>query len=226
MSASVSQTAVGYEEHYLAVMRAPDRLFPLGWVARSAAHSPLRVLHTTTILVLIVGHDVVLHRRSARKFTSPGKLDFLGGHVPFEVGAMAGPEAVETCICRTALREAREEILAARGGAPVLIPEAALVRFTPFGALEADEPINREASTGFAIKLPASADLCVAVYDEESDGTTAELPLEVLPLDEVVRRFVADPDDFADGAARLLRILTATPAAPISRDLRRIIDQP
>ncbi len=190
-------------EHLVIVERVGEDLVAHGFVSRTLAHSERRVPHTTVLIVPVFdgSNEVLIHRRGARVIGA-GKWDFAGGHVNFTPGALQGASGLLGWIEATALREAREEIWISVNGKPFIIGEGAVFRRTRPGELEADEPMNLEFSTGFTVQLPATADVVMA--DEGCDGAVEILETRRIAAPALEAWFQRQPDDFADGAARIL----------------------
>lgn len=194
-----------YVPEYLVIATMQEKqLVAHGCVTRELAHSDYRIPHTTVLLVpYFVGSvDVLIHKRPQKGIGS-GRWDFAGGHVSFEPGVLSGPKALLTCIEQAAVREAREEIWSTVNGKPHILSEHDVLRFTAPGELEADEPKNREFSTGFFVKLPATADVVLA--DQHMDGIVRPLETVRLSVGDLNQMFESDPNQFADGASRILR---------------------
>lgn len=200
-------TMANFHEYFVIVKKTDLGLEVHGCVTRDLAHSEFRVPHTSVNLVPVFQDtdEVLIHRQSPRRRISPCKLDFAGGHVNFELALPGDPDALLAGVEKTALREAREELWLTVKGKPYIIPKGRVRRFTELGELTAglDDPTSKnvEFSTGFIVFLPANAE--VQVMDEEEI-----LCHERLSIEELLRRFQKQPDDFADGASRTLSKLS------------------
>ena len=191
-------------EYIAAVEMESGQLVVHGFVSRQLAHGSRRVPHSSVLLVphLRGSRQVVLHRRSDKKDVSPGKWDFAGGHVGFDLVMLTGASGLSRCIEATALREAREELLVTVAGVHSPIRAADVVRFTELGELACEEERNVEFSTGFAVGLPAGAR--VAMVDSVGDDEEEAREVRALELDRVLDWYRREPSEFADGARRIL----------------------
>lgn len=194
---------VEFHEYFVIVKKTVRGLEVHGCVTRDLAHSEFRVPHTSVNLVPVFQNtnEVLIHKRSQKRRISPGKLDFGGGHVNFEPALLGGPESLWVGVEKTALREAREEIWITVKDRPYIISMEHILNFTELGELTTglDNPTSKnvEFSTGFIVSLPANAE--ILVMDEEET-----LNHEKLDLKELLRMFQLEPDNFADGASRIL----------------------
>ena len=200
-------------DEYLTIVKMTEAGLEVhGCVTGGLAHSEARIPHTSVQLIPVLQgtHDILIHRRSANRHTYPNKQDINGGHVAFELGLMIGQSSLLEVVEQTALREAREEIWVAVDGQPHILTEADVCRFTQLGELAVDQPRNVEYSTAFVVFLPESADpdnQTVKLYDEGASPFACRR----LPLDQVRDEYRADPEDFADGASRILSWLDSNP---------------
>lgn len=197
-------------DEYLTIVKKTDAgLEVQGCVASRFAHSDARIPHTSVQLIPVFRgtHDVLIHRRPEHFRMYPNKQDFNGGHVTFELGLLTGQNALAEVIDYTALREAQEEIWAVANGQPHIITPADIHRITRLGQLTADQPMNVEHSTAFVVFLPASADPTDHTVKVMDGGTL--MACQRLPLHQVRAEFRNNPDDFADGASRILSQLDA-----------------
>ncbi len=156
------------------------------------------------------GNDCVLymHRRSRFKRTSPNKLDFAGGHVTFDESILPrlqwdSPVMLEKASFMTALRESQEEV---HCDPPITLTEETLLRFGDVCAFECDAPRedgsrNVEYSTAFVLGLPSGQRVTIRDTDREGER---ELAVESMRLELVLEKFRQNPEDFADGAERVL----------------------
>jgi 8-oxo-dGTP pyrophosphatase MutT (NUDIX family) len=197
-----------FHEYFVIVKKTDSDLEVHGCVTRDVAHSTFRVPHTSVNLVPVFqGTDETLvHKRSAKKRICGGKFDFVGDHVNFEPGLLAGSDALLVGVEKTALREAREELWVTLSGNPYIIPKHHVCRFTDLGELSAglDDPTSKnvEFSTGFIVFLPGDAEVQVA--DEDVYGVIDILEHKRLKLVELLQWFKKRPNVFADGATRIL----------------------
>lgn len=191
-------------------------IVPYGCVARNLAHSPFRVPHTAVQIVPVQSGtmNVYLHRRSERVRNSPGLLDVFGGHVSFEMGILAGPQALAEASLETAVREAREEILVTAAGKPHFIRKEHFRQVGDVGQFKCNEETNREYSTAFVLSLPSDSIVGDSPFESRSHG------LEWLPVTKVDwfallqdydkrKNAPADTTEakkkYADGVERILR---------------------
>jgi len=161
-------------------------------------------LHHTVIIVLRTPDGRIACERRHKDTSYWDRLDFLGGHTLIsDVGPL-----------QTALREANEEVrlFLGRRRVPVEVDWLKQIgrayQFTVnVSTTRAGEPfINRERSTLFALTVPPHPALYPEIQDEAFDGIHfVEMNLEVYSLSTLVERFKTRPDEFADGAARILK---------------------
>jgi hypothetical protein len=204
------------DEYLIIVKKTDDELLEVqGCVSSLFAHQR-EIPHTTVQLIPVFKgtQDVLIHRRAANRWLYPNKLDFNGGHVTFEFGLMNGNGALLEVVENNALREAREEIWISEHGKPYIIPKADLFMFTQLGEMEVTQPNNVEYSTGFVVFLPSNLtpdDKSVQVVDDAPKGAVDIFASQRVPLSQVREDFRANPDDFADGASRILSRLDNNP---------------
>ena len=203
------------DEYLTIVKKTALGLESQGCVASRFAHSEARIPHTTVQLIPIFQgtHDVLIHRRAANLRMYPNVQDFNGGHVTFEMGLMGSQSNLLKVIEQTALREAREEIWVAVNGQPHIITQADICRFTQYGELAVEQPRNVEYSTAFIVFLPGNInanDQTVKVVDN-IDDEISPLACRRVPLSQLRDEFRANPEDFADGASRILSRLDSHP---------------
>ncbi len=197
-----------FHEYFVIVKKTDSGLEVHGCVTRDIAHSTFRVPHTSVNLVPVFqGTDeILIHKRSVKRRIGGGKFDFIGGHVNFEPGILAGSDALFVSVEKTALREAREELGVTLDGKPYIIPKHHVCRFTDLGELTAglDDQTSKnvEFSTGFLVFLPKNAE--VQVVDEDVYGRIDMLEHKRCGLGELLQWFKKRPNDFADGANRIL----------------------
>jgi len=199
-------------DEYLTIVKKTDAgLEVQGCVASRFAHSDARIPHTSVQLIPVFRgtQDVLIHRRGEHWRMYPNKRDLNGGHVTFEIGLLNGHQALVDVIDQTALREAQEEIWAVANGQPNIITQADLHRLTTPGQLTVDEPMNVEYSTAYVVFLPVEADPINQTVQVFEGGIT--LPCQRLSLHQVREEFRTYPDDFADGASRILSELDSNP---------------
>jgi 8-oxo-dGTP pyrophosphatase MutT (NUDIX family) len=214
---------MAFHEYFVIVKKTDSDLEVHGCVTRDIAHSTFRVPHTSVILVPVFQStdEILIHKRSAEKRIGGGKFDFIGGHVSFEPGLLAGSAALLAGVEKTALREAREELGVTLDAKPYIIPKHRVCRFTDLGELTAglDDPTSKnvEFSTGFTVFLPKNAE--VQVVDEDVYGRIDMLEHKRLALEELLQWFKERPNDFADGANRTLSQLKDPESAIYKRFL-------
>jgi hypothetical protein len=181
------------------------KLYGMGIADAHAAHRN-RWGHLTTIGVpTLVGTSpaVVLLYRRGKKRACPGKLDLGGsGHVEFSFDHDLGGFDLEAVILRNAIREAQEELQPDR---PHPFSSSDFHRFGEPGEWEHDSAENKEMSTLHFIRLPN--DRSWSIGDSNQDSV---LPVE-FTFEELMSRFQEAPDDFADGAGRVLSKLSRDP---------------
>lgn len=193
-------------DEYLTIVKKTDTgLDVQGCVASRFAHSEARIPHTSVQLIPVFRgtQDVLIHRRSKHFRMYPDKLDINGGHVTFELGLLGGQQSLLEVIEYTALREAQEEIWVAVDGQPHIISRDDIHRFTQLGELSVHQPKNVEYSTAFVVFLPPSANPANHTV-KVVDGSATPFECQRLPLNQVREAFRSNPDDFADGASRIL----------------------
>jgi len=204
-------------DEYLIIVKKTDAglLEVQGCVTALFAHQQ-EIPHTTVQLIPVFKgtQDVLLHRRAANRWLYPNKLDFNGGHVTFEFGLLNGDGALRQVIINNALREAREEIWITEHGKPYIIPKSDICMFTQLGEMAVTQPKNVEYSTGFVVFLPSNLtpdDKSVQVVDDAPNGAVDNFASRRIPLSQVREEFRANPDEFADGASRILSRLDSNP---------------
>jgi hypothetical protein len=199
------------EFNVLVSVDTDDNLDFIG-VAEAANTHHYGMPHTTVLLIPVVKLSngqpgLILHQRSPYKRTSPGKLDFNGGHVTFSESCFTGtpwqsPYDLESATWDAALREANEEL---QFTPPFRLERERLTLFGRLGSFrchtETATGPNIEFSTCFIVSMPFLSAL--DVFDTDPLGER-ELPLETLTLVEVLERFRKDRSQFADGAERVL----------------------
>jgi 8-oxo-dGTP pyrophosphatase MutT (NUDIX family) len=202
------------EFNVLAVRRQNGDLEFIGAAEAASAHR-YGMPHTTVLLVPVVQMDdgknrLILHQRSPNKRTSPGKLDFNGGHITFSEQYFVGTPwesayDLENATLDAACREANEEI---RLSTPFNIKPETLLRFRGLGYFDCrtETPTgpNVEYSTCYLVAVPSSRDL--HIFDTDPAGER-ELPLSRHPLNEILDTYRRQQDLFADGAGRILSAL-------------------
>lgn len=203
-------------DEYLTIVKMTDTgLSVQGCIAALFAHEQEIPHKTVQLMPVFKGtQDVLIHRRGADRWLYPNKLDFNGGHVTFDFGLLNGSNALLEVVENNALREAREEIWIVDNGQPYIIPKSDVCMFTQLGEMTVNQPRNVEYSTGFVVFLPANTtpdNNSVQVVDDSPNGAVDHFTSRRIPLDQVREEFRADPEDFADGASRILSRLDNNP---------------
>ncbi len=201
---------------YLTIIQKTETGFEVHGCMTSGLVHRLRIPHTTVQLIPVFKgtQDVLVHRRSASRRLYPNCIDFNGGHVSFDFALLNGSNGLLDVIVKTAIHEAREEIWLTVDGQPYIIPITDVHMFTDLGEMFVDQPMNVEYSTGFVVFLPESthpSDGTVKVFDDDLDGSVQEFDCQRVPLDTIRQSFRNNPDDFADGASRILSRLDENP---------------
>lgn len=200
-----------------------NRLNAGGVVTYSFAHK-YGVMHTTVLIVLIHrgSRTITLMQRPHSKRLYPGCWDITGGHVTADLRAIGSPEKLEQVIDRTAVAEASEEAKVSVDGAPVMIDESSIVRFSDYGELFAESPLNVERSTGYCLFLDERSRVVCA--DENENGQHETLNQRQVILPELKAEYGRNPDSFADGAGRLLERLLDS-SDPVTKRFEATIEQ-
>ncbi len=210
------------EELLFAVeMNKENRLNAGGLVSYPYAHAH-RIVHTTVLIVLMLCPmmKIILMQRPHTKRLYPGAFDILGGHVTADMRAINNPDLLQQVIDCAALREASEEARLTKDGEPLLVDDLALVRFTDYGELYAESELNMELSTGYCLFVPE--DVRVSCADEGDHGRHEKLNQRALTLDDLKADYAKSPQNYADGAGRLLkRLLDSTD--PVTRRFKECI---
>jgi 8-oxo-dGTP pyrophosphatase MutT (NUDIX family) len=211
---------------YLSIIQKTDTGLEVhGCITSGLAHQ-LRIPHTTVQLIPVFKgtQDVLIHRRSANRRLYPNCIDFNGGHVGFDLALLNGSNGLLDVVIKTAIHEAREEIWLTVDGQPYIIPVTDVHMFTDLGEMFVNQPMNVEYSTGFVVFLPNSTsptEGTVKVFDDDLDGSVQEFDCERILLATMRQNFRDNPDDFADGASRILSRLDDNP--DFEQKLMRII---
>jgi hypothetical protein len=218
-------------EYNVLVGMDPDGNLVFSGAADAASTHLYGMPHTTVLLVPVVqiadGEPcLILHQRSQYKRTSPGKLDFNGGHLVFSDGYFAGKAwesayDLERATLDAAVREGNEEI---RFTPHFRIRPETLIRFGGLGAFDCRTETaagpNVEFSTCFLVPVPSQ--LGVRIFDTDPMGER-ELTLSKHTLAELLDRFRGEQDLFADGAGRILSALAGSQER--ANDFRKLMVQ-
>ncbi len=194
---------------YLTIVQKTGTRFEVHGCMTSGLAHRMRVPHMTVQLIPVFKgtQDVLIHRRAANRRLYPNCQDFNGGHVSFDFALLNGNNGLKDVVVKTAIQEAREEIWLSINSEPYILPISDIHMFTDLGEMSVDQPMNVEYSTGFVVFLPSNANPIngsVKVFDDDTDGSVQGFKCERVSLDSVRQNFRNDPDDFADGASRIL----------------------
>lgn len=185
-----------------------------GWGAYDFVHQiGLRHLTVQVIPIMVNGEgmtpDILLHRRSEHRTISPNKLDFCGGHIVFNSEYARSIKWSDTSFLTrasygAALDEAKEELVC---DPKVVFDKKQLHLLGEIGEFEAetvgkDGRRNFEFSSAFVLTIPKG---CIVKIREKVRGKDEEQIPEKYTFDKLMRTFQETPDDFADGAARILK---------------------
>jgi 8-oxo-dGTP pyrophosphatase MutT (NUDIX family) len=184
--------------------------------------------HATVQLIAVRweegGAQLLIHRRSPHKRTSPDSWDFCGGHLVYEEKYREGDGYnLSRAYDEGAWREAAEEIhiqpcpcnsCGASTMQHIMLPPASFFRFKGVGYFECRSKIigglNVEYSTAYLVAIPNGHE--VKVYDTvQIDGkeVNEKLHHEWLTVEQLMQRFRDERIKFADGAERILKRLEA-----------------
>jgi hypothetical protein len=185
------------------VEKREGKLYSAGLADARAAHRN-EWQHTTVLgIPTLAGTspaDLLLYRRGERRKACPNKLDFGGsGHVEFSFDQDVGLFDLETVILRNAIKEAQEEL---RSDQPFDFGPKDFHRFGELGEWDYNGPGNRELSTLHFIRLPNDRNWLVGDSNQEFVEPVR------FTLGQLMQRFRSAPDDFADGAGRILSKLS------------------
>jgi len=219
------------EELFPLIEDADGQLRICGFAERHFVHgNSLRHMAVQIIPVMPqAGNEVAIlvHRRSEYKRTCPNMLDFCGGHISFDPGdcpqsAWAAHDTLWKASQETAIREAQEEI---RCTPEVVFTAEDLYQLGAIGAFECetqrkDGSWNREFSSAFVVGIPP--DHKVTVHDTDKKGER-ELAVQQFTFSRLLGEFEANEDDFADGAARILKQVIADGA--LKEELTELLHQ-
>jgi 8-oxo-dGTP pyrophosphatase MutT (NUDIX family) len=214
-----------------------DKLRFAGVVTRDVAHYqgvPHGSVQVAIIAPVAVAGKatphVLLGWRSKWKKTSPETWDVCGGHVDADKEILDSPawddqDYVKKIFDETAIREANEE-LHYKGKKP--FSEANVKCFGGLGVFDCgfDDPqaTNKEhsalylafiASSELVVESPAKVEEIFEVKDsvgiagQELEESVSRLKLVTLP--ELALDFTKNPSSYADGIARVLRVLNSQP---------------
>ena len=209
-----------------------------GGVERELAHVH-GVPHGSVQVMVIVLNDnqphILLHRRSPRKKIGANQWDVCGGHVEAnaevlgDTGNWNNQAFMARLFADTALREANEEVTLLSHPEFKFLPEH-IQGFGGLGVFQAgmDDPsaLNREHSACYfafvpreVLQLNEAADVgdsiavqdSVGVAEVEEEERSEQVALVTLP--ELLADFRQNPGDYADGVARVLKVLEQEPAS-------------
>jgi len=184
-----------------------------GWGAYDFVHQ-LGLRHLTVQIIPIVMNgegmtpDILLHRRSEHRTVGAKKIDFCGGHIIFNDKYALSNEwddpAFLTKVSQDAAwYEAKEELVC---DPRVTFDKNQFHLLGKIGEFEAetvgkDGRRNLEFSSAFVLNIPKE---CVVKIREVVRGKDEEQIPEKYTLDKLMGTFQETPDDFADGASRVL----------------------
>lgn len=158
---------------------------------------------------------ILIHRRSADRTVGANQWDFCGGHARFDSKHIPADwnslEFLRRLSDDTALEEVNEELSCAP---PTHFESTHLHLFKTIGAFEVDLPASKgrrnvESSSAYVVCIPSGRAVKVT---ETVRGEHRSMSPESLPLTELLARFRAEPESFADGAARILAVVSQDPA--------------
>jgi 8-oxo-dGTP pyrophosphatase MutT (NUDIX family) len=192
-----------------------------GWGAYDFVHQ--QGLRHMTVQIILVAQDsgqkepkILLHRRSEHRTVGANRLDFCGGHVSFNDKYTSSSEWDDPAFLTrvsydAALDEAKEELVC---DPKVEFDKNQLHLFGEIGEFEAetvgkDIRRNVEFSSAFVLNIPKGY---VVKIREKVRGKDEEQIPEKYTLDELIEIFQETPDDFADGAGRVLKKIFQSPS--------------
>ncbi len=150
------------------------------------------VPHASTITICRYSDkSLVLIRRPKGKSYAGCRDCAVAGHLMFGETPYAG-----------AVRELHEEAIWWENDRRVPIT-ATLVQIGPERGLVSQAAHNNEFSTIFGLTVPAGVEW--HAWDSLDDGSDVELEVVRMELGELLAAFRANPEDLADGLARVLR---------------------
>ena len=219
------------QELFVLVEKREDQIVVCGFATRNYVHNnSLRHMAVQVIPVALdsTGNNCIIfiHRRSPFKRTSGNKLDFAGGHITFDNQFFPqlywdAPVLLEKASLYSALREAQEEV---RCEPPIEFTTKNIFRFSNVGAFECDAlrddrvSRNREFSTAFVLALPPNHK--VTMWDTDREGEH-QLEVTEITFEELLKEYKNKPEDFADGASRILDKVSKDPS--LARELQKLI---
>ncbi len=188
----------------------PDELRIAGVVERKFAHQ-FGIPHLTALLIVVrtVDAKVAVYVRSAKQ-SFAGSIDIFGGHCAVDSATWPTTSArpLESLIRETAIREANEELRMAEANGTNIVfdaenAEQAIRQVGQLGQFTVDTPQNVERSTLFLVKLSEGVSINPC---DEIDGEVIPVRVEWLSLDELLADYQQQRRQFADGAARVLKL--------------------
>ena len=184
-----------------------------GWGAYDFVHQQgLRHLTVQIIPVVVDSKqkelNILLYRRSKHRTVGANQLDFCGGHVVFNDEYARSNEWNNIAFLSkasqdAALHEANEELVTGPKGEFGRDQLKIIGEFGEFKAQTVGENGRRnvEYSSVFSISIPKE---CVVRIREKVRGRYEEQNAERYKFDELIKIFQKTPNDFADGAGRVL----------------------